>query len=232
MKEFDDLKLEIFKVSKMPEIVEWLSIILEQFYNWIIKQIFYLRYLVLKQDKSPRLNDIIFSPGNCHVWNSFDKWSAYLPWFAKTKPRQDWNTFGIFNQLYGKFYFKARLDGLPVVNDLVGHYVPAIWLLDIADNHYYEIDIELFRDHFGYTIHVNHTGGKDEPGYEVRRSMFANRKLRRNLQKDFHLFLIDWNKDWIRFYINGILTAKFRNEIHTPLQIVMSKCSMTKTIVK
>jgi len=134
-----------------------------------------------------------------------------------------------FNQQYGKFFFKAKLDGL--VTDTSW---PAIWLLELKnepdETYYYEIDIELFKNHFGYTIWCNPKGKKEYA--EVSRSLFANRKFYRNLQKDYHLFLIDWSKEWIKMYINGILTAKFRNEIHTPLQIICSKITMQKTIVK
>jgi hypothetical protein len=203
--------------------------------NWLIKQLFYFKYLVLKQgDLETHL--LHRTLANCrHIKkltpsfesNSFSdgQWNQWLPWDNSNSPVVDYNTFGIFKQQYGKFYFKARLDGLI---DARGW--PAIWLLELGEDHYYEIDIELFREHFGYTIWWNHNGKQDRA--EVRRSLFANRKLYRRLQKYYHLFLIDWSKDWIRFYINGILCAKFRNEIHVPLSIIISKCSMQKTIVK
>jgi beta-glucanase (GH16 family) len=138
--------------------------------------------------------------------------------------------------MYGKFYFKAKLDGL-----VTSMSRPAIWLYDeksLTDvmqgnaEHpfYYEIDIELFKKHLGYTIWYNHNGGQQ--GATVRRSLLANHKLYRKLQKEYHLLLIDWSKKWIRFYINGILTAKFRNEIHKPMVIIMGRCSMQKVIVK
>jgi beta-glucanase (GH16 family) len=196
-------------------------------YNWLLKQIFYFQYLVLKQDKSPRLNSIIFQPGNCYVWNSFENWRQGKP--------DEWDTRGIFSQQYGKFYFKAKLDGL-----VTSISQPAIWLYDeksLADiqgnaehPYYYEIDIELFFEHFGYTIWWNHNGG--QRGATVVRSLFANRKLYRKLQKEYHLFLIDWSEKWIRFYINGILTACFKNEIYVPMQIICTKINMTKVIVQ
>jgi beta-glucanase (GH16 family) len=206
-------------------------------YNWLLKQIFYFRYLILKQDKSPRLNDIIFQPGNCHVWNSFDNWNRYLPWYDPIKwPHQDWNTYGIFKQQYGKFFFKARLDGL-----VTNKGWPAIWLLDIGnpkhdentdDNgHYCEIDIELMKNHLVFT-QWNNSFNKYQESADVVRSQFANHKLYRSLQKEYHLFLIDWSEEWIKMYINGIKCAQFRNEILVSMQIVMSKCSMSKTIVK
>lgn len=199
-----------------------------RFQNWIIKLWFYFRYLVLKQDKSPRLNSIIFQPGNCYVWNSFENWRQGKP--------EEWDTRGIFSQMYGKFYFKAKLDGL-----VTSISQPAIWLYDeksLTDvmqgnaehPYYYEIDAELFFKNFGYTIWYNHNGG--QRGAKVVRSLFANRKFYRKLQKEYHLFLIDWSKDWIKFYINGILMGRFRNEIHVPLVIICGKVSMQKVIVK
>jgi hypothetical protein len=95
---------------------------------------------------------------------------------------------------------------------------------------YYEIDIELFFENFGYTIWYNHNGG--QKGAKVVRSLFANRKFYRNLQSNYHMFLIDWNEKRIRFYINGILASCFKNEIHVPLVIICGKISMQKVIVK
>ena len=212
--------------------------------NWIIKQIFYLRYLVLKQGKATDPNIFILPyiiPTKVKFYSkSFEdlQWLEYLPWYKDSKAFQDWNTYGIFSQQYGKFYFKAKLDGL-VTNTSW----PATWLLDMRSREdvaqgngdhpfYYEVDIELMKNHLMYTIHTQHNGHKGEKGYKVVRSLFANRKLYRNLQKDFHLFLIDWTKDSIVFYINGIRCAKFRNEIHSPLQIIISKCEISKVIVK
>jgi hypothetical protein len=79
---------------------------------------------------------------------------------------------------------------------------------------------------------MNHNGGQKEPGYFAVHSKLRNRRLYKNLQKDYHLFLIDWSEKWIKMYINGILTAKFKNEINIPMQIVMSRTNMSKTIVQ
>jgi beta-glucanase (GH16 family) len=232
--------------------------------NWIIKQIFYLRFLVLKQGSTHWTKSGSYHYVRPKDWTFYSacfddlQWNKCFPWDTETK-EINWNTYDKttfpkiykdgefmgykseikgFNQQYGKFFFKAKLDGL--VNDKGW---PAIWLLDMRsreDNaqgngdhpYYYEVDLELFKHSFCYSIHTQHNGHKDEKGYKVVRSRFANRKLYRNLQKEYHLFLIDWTKDSIVFYINGIRCAKFRNEIHTPLQIVMSKLSLQKTIVK
>jgi hypothetical protein len=96
--------------------------------------------------------------------------------------------------------------------------------------YFYEIDIELFKKHFGYTVQFNHNGPQE--GATVLRAMFGSHKLYRNLQKEYHLFLIDWSKDWIKMYINGILCARFPNEIHKEMQIICSNLSINKIIVK
>jgi beta-glucanase (GH16 family) len=203
----------------------------QQIYNWIIKQIFYYKYFFGYGNSIPDYQNYVFFS------RSFDdlQWRKYLPWYSESKAFQDWNTYGIFKQQYGQFYFKARLDGL------VNESWPAIWLLDmrslndVAEGrgdhpYYYEVDIELEKNHLLYSIHFSHNGEKAHE--TIWRSKFANHKLRRSLQKDFHLFLIDWTKDWIKFSIDGILSAKFRNEINSPLHVVMSKLSMSNIIVK
>ncbi len=200
--------------------------------NWLLKQLFYFRYFILNEkyeDPFPKISRyryfIPFQPSFFSQSFTDGQWSEFLPWYKESKVLQDWNTYGHFNQQYGRFYFKARLDGLIGANS---H--PAIWLLEISDNYYYEIDIEMFWDHFGYTVWCNHTGGQEQA--KIQRSNFYSHKLYRNLQKDFHLFLIDWSKDWIRMYINGILAARFPNEIHVPMQIICSKISAQKIIVQ
>jgi hypothetical protein len=208
--------------------------------NWIIKLWFYFRYLILKQGVIDSTTGILYK-GRFTTTTFYSdhftdgRWNEFLPWYKDSKAFQDWNTYEIFKQQYGEFYFKAKLDGL------INTSWPAIWLLDMCSQndinegrgdhpYYYEVDIELMRNHLIYSIHFSHNG---EKAFEtILRSQFANRRLRRNLQKDYHLFLIDWSQKWIRFYINGILSARFRNEIHTPLQIICSKIDATKIIVQ
>lgn len=212
--------------------------------NWLLKLWFYFRYLILKQGVIDSTTGILYKGRFTETTFYSDhftdgRWNEYLPWYKDSEAFRDWNTYCTdytsgFSQQYGRFYFEVRLDGL-VTNTSW----PAIWLFemksftDVAEGlsdhaYYYEIDIELFKNHFGYTIHIDHDG----KGKKVKRSLFANHKFRRRLQKEYHLFLIEWSKKWIKFYVDGILSARFRNEIHTPLQIIMSKLSMTKTIVE
>jgi hypothetical protein len=211
----------------------------QKFYNWLLKQWFYFVYLVLKQGS----NDM--SEYICQCLETITPFysNSFFDGQWRHDKLEEWKTFpdptkGIkgFKQQYGKWYFKARLDGL-VESDCR----PAIWLYDeksLTDvmkgdaehPYYYEIDIELFKEHFGYTIWYNTKGGQG--GATVVRSLFANRKLYRKLQSEYHLFLIDWTKEWIKMYINGILTCKFKNEIHVPCQIITGRCSMSDVIVK
>lgn len=221
-------------------------------YNWILKQLFYLRYLVLKQGKSIHPCSWLCGYVPSFESNSFTdgQWNKYLEWYFETKPFQDWNTIKYrthespvkeFKQLYGKWYFKAKMQQYVVREPYFPNLWSAIWLYDSrslndvkmgwADHPYgYEIDIELFRNHLGYTIHWNHNGGQE--GETVVRSNLGNKRLYKNLQKEYHLFMIDWSEKWIRFYINGILTACFKNEICVPLQIICSKIEMSKTIIQ
>lgn len=212
--------------------------------NWLLKQIFYLRYLVLKQggENYPMgvLYDPNYVPKSTFLSHSFTdgQWNKYLEWYLEDKTFQDWNTIKYtkhlsevpeFKQLYGKWYFKAKLNGLVTKTSW-----PAIWLLELNNEPgktwYFEIDIELFRENFGITVWSNPNGPQETA--KVVRSKFANHKFYRKLQSDYHLFMIDWNKEWIKFSINGLLCARFKNEIHIPMQIICSKLSMNKIIVK
>ena len=202
--------------------------------NWLLKQVFYFKYFILKQSK-----DLLKDACNHYTYSFYSEsftdgqWKSKLPWWDVQKwNTTDYNTYGIFSQLFGKFYFKAKLEPYLIRQPYFSDVWSAIWLTEIGEEFYYEIDAELFRDHFGYTVHWNHKGGQSGPNYHVVRSNFYSRSLCRSLQKDFHLFLIDWSKDWIKFSINGILCAKFRNEIHIPMQIIISHCEMSKVIVR
>jgi beta-glucanase (GH16 family) len=124
---------------------------------------------------------------------------------------------------------------------------PVIWLLEIRDeddvnpkllafngsNYYYEIDIEMWKEKFGYTIHVNHNGKQYDKlsGYCQCGSYYRDKSLLRDLRRGFHLHTIDWQYDYVRFYIDGLLTAKFKNEMHLPMQIIMSKLEIGKVLV-
>ena len=231
--------------------------------NWLLKQLFYFRYFVLNRKyKDPffKVSDgryyIPFKPTPTStrfakptfVSESFTdgQWNNTTPWGWKdcwntydktTFPKKYVNDVFVgydskvkgFKQQYGRFYFKAKLDGLVTKNQW-----PALWLLEISDNFYFEIDIELLKNDLSYTIHWNHSGKQDksDPNYHVMRSNFASHKLYRSLQRDYHLFLIDWSKEWVKMYINGILTCCFKNEIHVPMQIICSKINAQKVIVQ
>jgi hypothetical protein len=174
------------------------------------------------------------------------QWNKCLPWFEDFKVRLDWNTYGIFSQKYGKWYFKVKLDGLiQRTNPIQGTYVPAIWLLDMrkrgegksgidlyTKGYYYEVDIELQEDGLHLSFWANDNGGQNDPGRIHKKSVFRIRELKRRLQREYHLFLIDWREDWLKFYINGILACCFKNEIHVPLQVIMTKLSMSKVIIQ
>ncbi len=204
--------------------------------NFLIKIWFYIQYFILKRGKATDSNVFIMpyiEPCKATFYSkSFTdgQWHDKLPWWDPIKWNTiDYNTYGIFSQCYGKFYFKVKMGKYVKRQPVFPDIWPALWILDIG-KHYYEIDIELFEKHFGYTVQFNHNGPQE--GATKLRANFYSQRLYRNLQKNFHLFLIDWNKDWIRFSINGILCARFRNEIHIPMQIIISKCSLNKTIIQ
>lgn len=199
--------------------------------NWLIKNIFYLKFLWLKKGIIHSLTGLLYL--NRYRQTTFysdsftdGQWNEKLPWWSLDKwNRLDWNTYGHFKQLYGRFYFKVRLDGLVAEKSW-----PAIWLLDIGENTYCEIDIELFRNHFGFTLWINNNGKQETA--KVWRSQFANRRLRRELQKNYHLYCIDWTRKSVKIYIDGILAGKFRHSPKYEMQIILSKLSMSQTIVE
>lgn len=227
-----------------------INTILQSSLNWLIKLIFYFRFLILKRGNKDIPTKILNKYPDFESNRFHDgQWNEYLEWYLEDKTPQDWNTYKYshwhandipgFWRRYGRFDFNVKLDGL-----VSGKQWPAIWLFEIKGAndeiqdqgyinraYYYEIDIELFKDSLGYTLHLNHEGGKNEPGYHKLSTSFHNKKLWRKLQSEYHLYTIDWNSKWIRYYIDNILTAQFRNDFHTSMKIIMSQLTMHKVTV-
>lgn len=219
--------------------------------NWFIKQLFYIRYF-LDRGYSTLPSNIVTEYPEFESTSFLDnQWNQYLEWYLDSKHLEDWNTFKYrqpwhqnnikgFSRRYGKFFFNCRLAGLI---DKDGR--PAIWLLELQDKNdqyqregfenrtfYYEIDIELFEDSLEYTLHLNHNGKQhEEPGYQRWSAGFQNKSLWNELRNSTHLYTINWSPKWIKFYIDNILTAVFRNDYHIPMQIVMSRLTMQRVIV-
>jgi len=182
----------------------------EKFINWLLKLLFYWRFLVLK-----RGNPVKFAGKNVTFLSNFLLDRAWRRERVSIKRFQ-----------YGRFYFRARLDGI------IENYWPAIWLLEIGEGNstYYRIDIELFATHFGLMVRVNENGYQDTA--RVYRSCFANRKFFSMIKHEFHLYLIDWNEKRIEFSLDGLLMARFRDVPKVPMQIILTKLSLSRCIVE
>jgi len=193
----------------------------EKFINWLLKLLFYWRFLVLK-----RGNPVKFAGKNVTFLSNFLLDNAWKGSMTETSygVRRDWVSIKRFQ--YGRFYFRARLDGI------IENYWPAIWLLEIGEGNstYYRIDIELFATHFGLTVRVNENGYQDTA--RVYRSCFANRKFFSMIKHEFHLYLIDWNEKRIEFSLDGLLIARFRDVPKVPMQIILNKLSLSRCIVE
>lgn len=241
------------------EILTLLGFRSDRFLNWLIKLKFYIEYFWLKwrvHGWYVPVPDITFDSDSF----SDGQWNEHLPWnmedpineyntYDKTAfPELHYENGEFigyasdvngFKQCYGRWYFKVKMDGYIGENKVIKW--PAIWLFDRKSEadvengsakypHYYEIDIELMQKEFVCSYWHNDHGNYDDPGTTHKRSSFKSIRFRRMLQENIHSFLIDWNKNWLKFYINGILAAKFRNKIHYPLQMIVTKCSISETI--
>ncbi|WP_419961702.1 glycoside hydrolase family 16 protein [Psychrobacillus sp. BM2] len=115
-------------------------------------------------------------------------------------------TQGLHEQLYGKFEIRARLpEGQG--------FIPAIWLLPKDHSAFPEIDIvEMLGQLPSEIWHVAHKG----PG-ERNCAMTTNVDGR-----EWHLYTLDWSKDELIFYIDGIEKFKTTNFANSAMYLLMN----------
>jgi hypothetical protein len=208
---------------------------MEKIYNWLLKMKFYFIFYLWDdhEDYEPENKNITFRS----VFFKDGQWNKYLEWYAGAGLIQDWNTYRYihlsspvkgFAQHYGTFNFYARLDGWTILR------FPAIWLLCICENNtcYYEIDIELPDKQLEFNLHLNSHGKQSDPDTKDYHSIFRLKYLRDCLERNFYWYTIKWDKDSVKFYINGIKTAQFKDiSIDTSMALICSKLSIGEVTV-
>jgi len=112
-------------------------------------------------------------------------------------------------------YFEARINVAPQGKK----YWCAFWMYDPALWEHGEIDIvEMMGDdsRFGtFTLHDWSDGT-----HKVRS---GNKKFKIDLSKDFHLFGVDWQKDYIDWYVDGYkVYSVYGNIPQIPMQMILN----------
>lgn len=120
--------------------------------------------------------------------------------------------------LYGYFEAEAKLMDAP--------WVSGFWMTNVSKNWWTEIDIcenapglEYNRHDLNSNIHV-FRAPKDKG--DVKEHFSRNKKyyFPEELQADYHIWGLEWTKDYIRFYIDGILFREAKNtHWHQPLEV-------------
>lgn len=120
--------------------------------------------------------------------------------------------------LYG--YFEARLKPMNAP------WVTGFWMTNVSKDWWTEIDIcencpgvEHNRHDLNSNIHV-FRAPKDKGDVKEHFSRNAKYYIPFELQKDYHTWGMEWDKDYIRFYIDGVLFREAENtHWHQPLEI-------------
>jgi len=120
--------------------------------------------------------------------------------------------------LYG--YFEARLKPMNAP------WVSGFWMTNVSKDWWTEIDIcencpgvEHNRHDLNSNIHV-FRAPKDKGNVKEHFSRNAKYYIPFELQKDYHTWGLEWDKDYIRFYIDGVLFREAENtHWHQPLEI-------------
>ena len=120
--------------------------------------------------------------------------------------------------LYGYFETEAKLMDAP--------WVSGFWMTNVSKNWWTEIDIcenapglEYNRHDLNSNIHV-FKSPKDKG--DVKKHFSRNKKyyFPKELQVDYHVWGLEWTKEYIRFYIDGILFREAKNtHWHQPLEV-------------
>lgn len=116
-------------------------------------------------------------------------------------------TQGLFDQAYGRFEASIKLPWGPGI-------WPAFWLLganiETADwPECGEIDIMEYRGQQTNLIHGTVHGPGYSGGAAVTKSFgFANKRF----DVDFHLFAVEWGKNYLRFYVDDVLYQEIKPE--------------------
>ena len=120
--------------------------------------------------------------------------------------------------LYGYFEAELKLMDAP--------WVSGFWMTNVDKDWWTEIDIcenapglAYNRHDLNSNIHV-FKSPKDQGDVKKHFSITKKYYFPEELQKDYHVWGLEWTKDYIRFYIDGILFREAENtHWHQPLEI-------------
>ncbi len=120
--------------------------------------------------------------------------------------------------LYGYFETEAKLMNAP--------WVSGFWMTNVSRDWWTEIDIcenapglEYNRHDLNSNIHV-FKAPKDKGDVKAHFSRNKKYYFPNELQADYHVWGLEWTKDYIRFYIDGILFREAKNtHWHQPLEV-------------
>lgn len=114
-------------------------------------------------------------------------------------------TQGLFEQTYGRFEARIKMPWGPGI-------WPAFWLLGsdvdaVGWPQCGEIDIMEYRGQQPNLIH----GTVHGPGYSGGNGVTKSYGLEKNrFDVDFHLFAVEWSKDYLRFYVDEVLYQEIK----------------------
>ncbi|WP_370449465.1 family 16 glycosylhydrolase, partial [Aquimarina sp. BL5] len=120
--------------------------------------------------------------------------------------------------LYGYFEAELKLMNAP--------WVSGFWMANATKDWWTEIDIcenapglDYNRNDLNSNIHV-FRAPKDKGDVKKHFSRTKKFYFPEELQKDYHVWGLEWTKEYIRFYIDGILFREAKNtHWHQPLEI-------------
>lgn len=120
--------------------------------------------------------------------------------------------------LYGYFEAEAKLMDAP--------WVSGFWMTNVDKDWWTEIDIcenapgvAYNRHDLSSNIHV-FKSPKDQGDIKKHFSRTKKFYFPEELQKDYHVWGLEWTKEYIRFYIDGILFREAKNtHWHQPLEV-------------
>jgi len=143
-----------------------------------------------------------FQPTNGILHINAEKRSAHYDGKDRKYTSGMMNTYGKFSQLYGRFEIRCKIPGGKGM-------WPAFWLLPDPLGWPPEIDILEILGHEPNKIYMTHHFRNEQREHKSHGGTWVGP----DFSKDFHEYAVEWSKDEIKWFVDGVERAHSSRDI-------------------